>query len=177
MKLHIGCGQKFLPGYKHIDIMDYPHIDFLTAADDLHMINNDSVEEIYACHILEHFGRLEYYNVLKEWHRTLKTNGILRLAVPNFDAIVEHYNKNQNLSVLLGLLYGGQNYEYNYHYMTYNFDLLSDVLKNIGFDDIKIYRWQDFLPEGFDDYSRSYIPHMDFDNGILMSLNMVAKKV
>lgn len=177
MKLHIGCGKKFLPGYKHIDIMEYPHIDYVAAADNLHMIDDDSVEEIYACHVLEHFGRLEYGNVLKEWHRVLKSGGAIIIAVPNFDAIVEHYDNNKDLSVLIGLLYGGQNYKYNYHYMTFNFALLSDTLKNIGFDDIKTYKWEEFLPEEFDDYSKSYLPHMDFDNGKLMSLNIIARKV
>ena len=57
MKLHIGCGEKFLPGYKHLDVREYPHIDYVTKADDLSMFADESIEEIYACHVLEHFPR------------------------------------------------------------------------------------------------------------------------
>ena len=38
MKLHIGCGDKYLPGYKHLDIIEREHIDYITSADDLSMI-------------------------------------------------------------------------------------------------------------------------------------------
>ena len=57
MKLHIGCGEKFLPGFKHLDVRKYPHIDYVSNADDLSMFDDNSIEEIYACHVLEHFHR------------------------------------------------------------------------------------------------------------------------
>ena len=59
MKLHIGCGEKYLPGYKHVDARNFPHVDYVTdKLDKLEMFENDSVDEIYACHILEHFPRV-----------------------------------------------------------------------------------------------------------------------
>lgn len=76
----------------------------------------------------------------------------------------------------MGLLYGGQDYEYNYHYTAFDFGSLKKRLEDNGFVGVKRYDWREFLPDGFDDYSRSYIPHMDFDNGKLMSLNIVAVK-
>ena len=39
------------------------------------------------------------------------------------------------------------------------------------------YDWRDFLPDGFDDYSRCYLPHMDFEHGQLMVLNVTAEKI
>ena len=60
MKLHIGCGEKYLPGWKHLDARKFPHIDYVTdKLDKLDMFADNSVEEIYACHVLEHFTRLE----------------------------------------------------------------------------------------------------------------------
>lgn len=58
MKLHIGCGERFLPGYKHLDARKMPHIDYVT--DKLHkldMFDDNSIDEIYACHVLEHVPR------------------------------------------------------------------------------------------------------------------------
>lgn len=71
---------------------------------------------------------------------------------------------------------GGQKNEYDYHYTVFDFDSLKEALEDVGFTDVKRYDWREFLPEGFDDYSRSYLPHMDFDNGKLMSLNVTAVK-
>ena len=60
MKLHIGCGEKFLHGYVHVDARKFPHVDYVTdKLNKLDMFEDNSVDEIYACHILEHFTRSE----------------------------------------------------------------------------------------------------------------------
>lgn len=60
MKLHIGCGERYLPGWKHLDARKFPHVDYVTdKLDDLNMFADNSVSEIYACHVLEHFTRNE----------------------------------------------------------------------------------------------------------------------
>ncbi len=82
----------------------------------------------------------------------------------------------KNLELIMGLLYGGQNYEYNFHYQAYDFNRLSDLLKEVGFSKIERYDWKDFLPPDYDDFSRAYLPHMDFEKGRLMSLNVIAIK-
>lgn len=58
MKLHIGCGEKNLIGWKHFDVRKIDeHIDYVGTADDLSQFSDNSIDEIYACHLLEHFGR------------------------------------------------------------------------------------------------------------------------
>ena len=69
MKLHLGCGPKYLPGYIHIDIQKYPHIDKVLDISDLKDIEDDSIDEIYSCHVLEHFPRHKVVSVLREWRR------------------------------------------------------------------------------------------------------------
>jgi predicted SAM-dependent methyltransferase len=177
MKLHIGCGKKYIPGYKHLDVIDFDHIDFVCDTRKLTMIEDESVSEIYACHILEHVERNEVVTVLREWNRVLKVGGILRVAVPDFEAIVAEYQVNKNLQSFQGLLYGGQTYDYNFHHVTFDFRLLKKFLLEANFTQVTHYDWRGFLPEEYDDYSRAYIPHMDFENGRLMSLNIIANKV
>ena len=58
-KLHLGCGAKYIPGFYHVDIVDAPHIDRCGHVDDLAFLADGVVELIYACHVLEHFGRYE----------------------------------------------------------------------------------------------------------------------
>ncbi|WP_339149686.1 MULTISPECIES: methyltransferase domain-containing protein [unclassified Sutcliffiella] len=175
MKLHLGCGEKYLHGFKHVDILPFDHVDYKTDINNLSIFNDSTVSEIYACHVLEHIKRADIQNVLKEWYRVLEVNGILRLAVPNFEAIVQEYLQNNNLSKLQGLLYGGQNYEYNFHYIAFDFNSIKSLLEDVGFKLIERYDWREFLPLGFDDYSRAYLPHMD-QKGRLMSLNVIAYK-
>jgi len=176
MKLHIGAGERYLPGYKHVDIIKRDHIDYVVDAVNLSIFESGSVEEIYACHILEHFKRSDIEKVLIEWNRVLCDGGVLRIAVPSFSAIAADYAENGDLDVVLGLLYGGQNNEYNFHYQAYDFARLKRLLERSGYIDIREYDWRDFLPADYDDYSRAYLPHMDFINGRLMSLNILAVK-
>ncbi len=178
MKLHIGCGFRNLPGYKHFDIRKLDeHIDYVGSAQDLSQFPDGSIEEIYACHLLEHFGRNQVNEVLKEWYRVIcPRGGQIRIAVPDFGAVVEEYRNTHDLFPLLGLLYGGQDYDFNFHYVTFDFDSLRKRLEDVGFVDVRRYDWKEFLPKEYDDCSRAYLPHMDFENGRLMSLNVVARK-
>lgn len=176
MKLHIGCGTKYIDGFKHMDAIPRNHVDYVGNANDLSFLQDNSLDEIYACHILEHIGRLEIKDLLKEWSRVVKPGGSMRLAVPDFEAVVLHYNEHKNLDIIMGLLYGGQDYEFNFHYQAYDFNRLEKLLLEVGFTNVQKYDWQEFLPENYDDFSKAYLPHMDFENGRLMSLNIIATK-
>ena len=84
LKLHLGCGNKFLEGYKHIDYSEYKHIDWSHPIYPLPFINNETVQEIYCANAFQYFDSFEALLVLKEWKRCLSHNGFLRLSVPNF---------------------------------------------------------------------------------------------
>ncbi|WXT99924.1 MAG: hypothetical protein Ctma_0630 [Catillopecten margaritatus gill symbiont] len=178
MKLHLGCGKIYIDGFTHVDLQDLEHVDYQVPVNDLDFAENDSVELIYSAHVLEHFGRNEYKDVLKEWHRALKPGGMLRISVPSFDAIVKYYTqKDDNLDLLLDLLIGGQKVgEYDYHKMIFNKKLLVKTLKEIGFNNIQEYDWQKTEHSSIDDFSQAYLPHMDKKHGMMMSLNLEAIK-
>jgi len=180
-KVHLGCGHRFIPGFIHIDINKYKHIDYTSDIKKLHMFNNKTVDLIYACHVLEYFDNKEVYQVLKEWKRVLKKNGILRLSVPNFDSIIKIYKKYKDINYIgiKGPMYGQwknkKTGEFMYHKNIYNFITLKDVLKKNGYKDIKKYNWKKTEHAMVDDYSQAYVPHMD-QKGILLSLNVEARK-
>jgi len=176
MKLHLGCGSKILPGYINIDGRPLSGVDSVQCIDSL-FYDNDSVDLIYCCHAFEHFLRKDTERVLKEWCRVLKPSGILRLSVPDFEACVKHYNQHHNLDILKGLLYGGQTYDYNFHYNIWDFNSLKDILLKCGYKDIKRYDWRLTDHNHIDDYSQSYLPHMQKETGMLMSLNVEAVKI
>jgi len=172
-KLHLGCGTKHLEGYTNIDIRYLPGVDEVNNIRFLRNYKENSVDEIYACHVLEHFGRWEYKDVLKRWFEILKPGGQLRLAIPNFNSICEYYQKTSDLKPLIGLLYGGQDYDENYHFITFDNKSLIPELKIIGFTKFEYWDQEEYT---VDDFSKAYLPHMDKENGILMSLNILATK-
>jgi predicted SAM-dependent methyltransferase len=178
LKLHIGCGKRFIDGFIHVDAYPGAHVNLVCDLRDLgkHFVPG-SISEIYACHVLEHFGRHEVSHLMIEWAKLLKPGGLMRIAVPDLEAVFEHYAIHQNLPIVTGLLYGGQTTPLDYHQIGFTLRTLSDLMNKAGLKNARRYDWREFLPAGADDYSRSYLPHLDFENGKLMSLNVVAEKV
>jgi len=176
IKLHLGCGNKHIDDFINIDVRDLESVDLVEDIRTLKSFSADSVDLIYASHVLEHFGRREYMSVITNWFNILKPGGVLRICVPDFEKVVEHYNENKNLEVLRGFLYGGQNYEQNFHYCAWDFNTMKEDLNLVGFKDIKRYDWRLTEHSNVDDFSQAYLPHMEKSNGKLMSLNVEAIK-
>lgn len=187
IKLHLGCGKRYLPGYTHIDIDNEPHIDYPnTDISDLNMFDDNSVDEIYSCGNFEYFDRDYAPNVLKEWKRVLKPNGTLYISVPDFKSIVEVYETNGGDlegEGILGPIFGKWQYntqtgkpKFIYHKTVYDFKSLSNMLNKIGYTEIKRYNCWKFLPDTFDDFSKAYVPYKD-KNGIQISVNIKCKKL
>jgi predicted SAM-dependent methyltransferase len=176
MKLHLGCGKKHIPGFIHVDLEDHPHVDFRVPVDQLRFAQDNEVELIYACHVLEHFGRHEVRPVLREWFRVLRKGGILRVAVPDFAAVARRYQETGNLGELIGLVSGGQRNQYDFHKMVFDEKLLHELLLQAGFVAVKRYNWRQTDHSWLDDYSQAYLPHMEKETGQLMSLNLEAVK-
>ena len=170
-RLNLGCGKRIMPNFINIDIQDFRGavIGDATKLD----YSDHSVDLIYACHILEHFKRDKILDVLKEWYRVLKLGGKLQVAVPNFPAVVDVYQK---YGFIMNTLCGGQRDEYDIHYIMFDEALLGAYLKVAGFKNIHRYDWRQTDHADFDDYSQAYYPHMDKESGINISLNMEGTK-
>ena len=183
IKLHLGCGwRNFGDDWVHIDGGDYDHLDHNDITKLPH--EDESVDVIYASHVLEYFDRDEAIPVLQEWIRVLKKGGILRIAVPDFEAMAIMYVMTRNtieqcrLSRFLGPLYGKMQMgnQTIYHKTAYDFSDLALILKGLGIKSVKRYDWRETDHSQFDDHSQAYIPHMDKENGTLISLNVEGVK-
>lgn len=178
-KIHLGCGVKYLQGWYHVDALEYPHVDHVGRVEDLSFIPDNSSQLIYACHVLEHFGRKTYRAALEEWFRVLAPGGVLRLAVPDFRAAAELYlsgDMQRGLEDVRGLLVGGQRDQYDFHGMIFDQETLDTTLTDIGFSQVRLWDWRKTEHAHMDDYSQAYLPHMDKENGRLVSLNIEAVK-
>lgn len=183
IKLHLGCGKRFIAGFIHIDLATYSHIDYKHDVQTLPMFEDDAVDLIYASHVIEYFDRDEAVEVLGEWRRVLKKGGKLRLAVPDFKALAIAYNKYKNLDLICGPLYGRWEISGTdkivYHKTVYDYSSLKTALEKAGFVNVKKWDWREVFVgklREFDDYSQAYVPHADKKSGILISLNIEAEK-
>ena len=114
LKLNLGCGNQAIPGWVNVDdsigarLSKFPfftqinkRIKLLHLTWDHSIYIHDltkpfpwkeqSVDIIYTSHTLEHFVKNDGRFFLSECHRVLKTDGILRVIVPDFRVLVERY--------------------------------------------------------------------------------------
>jgi len=176
LKLHLGCGTKNIDGYVNIDCRYLPTVDMVENVRFLRNYKPAAADVIYASHILEHFSRWDYKQVLQRWHEVLKPNGVLRIAVPDFEQIAKYYIRTGDIRSVSGLLYGGQDYAENNHFWCWDFNELKKDLEEVGFKRISKYDWRHTDHAHIDDYSQAYLPYMDKIRGVLMSLNVEAVK-
>jgi len=173
-KINMGCGwRNFGEGWVHIDAGDYEHLDYNNISK-LEFTEN-SVDLIYASHLIAYFNREQVVPLLKEWIRVLKVGGTLRIATPDFGKMTLLYqNSGADLGLFLGPLFGKMNMGEDtiYHKTVYDFTSLKTLLEDVGLSDVDLYRWQDTEHHMYDDHSQAYIPHMDKENGTLISLNV-----
>ena len=133
MKLHIGSGDRRLPDWINCD-KDYElhqtgFADVKLDASDLTTFGDNSIEEIYASHVLDHLSRKEELDkALSEWYRVLRPGGILRVAVSNFEMVAKMYNEGLDLERLWGHIVGGHKSAYDKHGCVFDFALLKKYL-------------------------------------------------
>ena len=92
------------------------------------------------------------------------------------EAIFSHYFYHRDLEFLNSSLWGSQRHPYDFHKNGWDFKKLEKDLTVAGFKNIKRYDWRKTEHFYVDDYSQAYYPHMDKENGKLLSLNIEATK-
>jgi len=129
MKLNLGSGEQMIEGYVPYDVKlgreAYP-LD----------VPDDSVDEIRASHVLEHFSHREVYWVVKHWVNKLKPGGILKIAVPDFGKLAHSYVSGENTEVCLYVM-GGQVDDDDIHRCIFDESSLRQVMERAGLDDIQ----------------------------------------
>ena len=177
-KINMGCGKRnFGLDWIHIDGGDFEHLHSKNIK--ILPFEDNTIDLIYSSHVLEYFDRGEVIQVLKEWRRVLKNGGTLRLAVPDFQSMARLYMEGGcSLEQILGPLYGKMKMGDTtiFHKTTYDFNSLKQILFECGFTDIIVYDWKNTEHIKYDDCSQAYLPHLDKENGTLISLNVEAIK-
>jgi predicted SAM-dependent methyltransferase len=159
-KIHLGSGKHRIEGYINIDL----YSDEADIKDDIITLDKfkpSSIELIYSSNSLEHFGKFKYKKALTRWYELLKPDGILRLSVPDFEALCKYYTETKDLDSIYSALYAGQDSEWNFHYWCWDFEHLKKDLEAVGFRDVHRFD-KNILP--IRDWSTNYVPYRK--NGI-----------
>lgn len=89
-KLHIGCGPFIKEGWLNVDINPHKGAEFLDASADF-PFPDESFHFVFSEHLLEHLDYFGGKNLITESYRVLKRGGVLRLAIPNLDFLIQLY--------------------------------------------------------------------------------------
>ena len=144
MKLHIGCGDCYKENWINIDINSTIKVDLLHDASKPFPYIDNSIDFIYNEHFIEHLSLEDGIKFINEMYRILKKGGVMRIACPDLDLIIDQYINNSwkedfnkaGLSVsnkceMLNI--SMRSWEHKY---IYNYEDLELRLKNCGFIDI-----------------------------------------
>ncbi|GAA6615451.1 class I SAM-dependent methyltransferase [Scytonema sp. NUACC26] len=116
LKLNLGCGSHTPSGWVNVDyalgawIAKLPVFSLINKifkiinidwSDEIFMHDlrkkfpweDNSVDVVYSSHTLEHLSRTEGQHFLRECYRVLKPNGVIRIVVPDLNAIINKYTQ------------------------------------------------------------------------------------
>ena len=171
-KLNLGCGNKFFPGYLNVSYWEQlssgtiykdPNGEkgALLLNHDLSLgipAESNTLDVVYHSHFIEHLSYKDAWKFLEECFRVLKPGGIHRAVVPDLQLWINAYNSGDNFLFDKYLTYGLKGDKYLYgtkaaifmgmlhnhgHKCGWDYEMLSDVLRKVGFSVINRVMWQE----------------------------------
>ena len=174
MKLNIGGEQK-KEGWKILNIQKKEGVDFIGDISDLSQFNENSIDEIYASHIVEHVDQNKIKATLKGIHRILKDNGKFYISVPDMEVLCRIFLAKDATNKVkfhaMRMMFGGQIDKYDYHYFGWNYEFLNIYLIEAGFKNLE--RVKSF---GLFDDTSDFAPYDNGSGKVPISLNVIAYK-
>lgn len=172
--VNLGCGANTSPEFINVDTRAMPNVHYIHEVQKLPMFADNSVDLLYASHLLEHVPRNEVIQTLREWRRVLKPGGVLRFGVPDFDALIEIYElAGRDVHRIESQLLG-QNAPYDDHHTIWNFVFAEEILRSAGFGEIR--RWDPSKVDHHDFVDKTTRVEKVEGRDILISLNVEAIK-
>lgn len=133
LRINLGCGPTYKPGYINIDTDDGSVADMLADVAVLPFESN-SIDVIEAAQLVEHFDLVHLRYVLAEWFRVLKPGAELVLETPDLARSFKKLlaAKNGQIETTLQWIFGIDSLGFQ-HKSGFTFGHLEQVLKLTGF--------------------------------------------
>ena len=139
LRVNVGAGHIPLDGYLNVDARALDGIDIVA---DVHALpfTDASVDEIAAAHLAEHFPEQELRRrLLPHWIALLRPGGVLRLIVPDAEAMLgEHGAGRYSFDDLRLVTFGEQEYDGDFHFNMFSRSGLRDILVHAGLVEVTL---------------------------------------
>jgi Methyltransferase domain len=86
VKLDIGCGKNKREGFSGVDRRNYPGVDIVRDLMKPWLWGDNSVEEIHASHVIEHFNGKQRVHIFNEMYRVLRPEGKATVITPHWNS-------------------------------------------------------------------------------------------
>ena len=173
-KLHLGSGDRRVPGWINVDILPIRGVDLTCDLLNLRRyVPQEAIEDIFISHTLEHFTRDEVRRLLVDFHAMLCPGGDLWVSVPGLDLWYEAAQTLRSSAAfdgIMGTLIGGGRDRYDMHRCVFTAEYLEMLLRETGFRDVA--SWTE-PPAEFRGLAGGWLARVD---GKPISLNYFARK-
>jgi predicted SAM-dependent methyltransferase len=144
-RLHVGCGRNRFKNWINSDVT--LGSDLIVFLQKRLPFNKNHLDLIYSEHVLEHVPYDTGVFFLKEAYRVLRPQGVLRIAMPDLDDLVDSYQKDwrcmdwvkwpqfafiQTRAEMINIAFRWWGHQH-----LYNREELERALKSAGFEDIR----------------------------------------
>ena len=139
MKINLGCCDEPMEGYLNVDLN--PLVPGTLPADAMFLpFKDNSIDEVLASHLLEHFKIWDVKSALAEWYRVLKPDGIVHIIVPDMTEISKRWITaplDWKINWWNPAIFGSHRGEGQDHMCGLDRAMLTVVLNEVGFKKIK----------------------------------------
>lgn len=137
--LNVGCGRRL-----H---MDWVNLDVNPSSPEVHKYNvlegipfpGETFDVVYHSHVLEHVAKNKALTFMKECFRVLKPRGIIRVVVPDLEAITRLY-----LKALEKSLEADRQWQYNYEWL--KLEMYDQTVRERSGGEMQTFLHQVFIP-------------------------------
>lgn len=126
-------------GGVNVDIRPHDNVDVVADIRKL-PFRDGELDGIVARNCIEHFGRHEIVDLIKEWVRTLKQHGTIQIETVEMGKLADNWRKASEDEVMDGF-FGAQTYEYNFHKVFTNEENLRKLLDDAGIEITDVRVW------------------------------------
>jgi predicted SAM-dependent methyltransferase len=139
LRVNLGCGHIPLDGYVNVDMRDLPGVDVIAPVDDVPFAEGE-VKELFSSHLVEHFPEERFTReVLPYWVSLIEEGGTFRAILPDAGSMLRGFAEGTvTYADLREVLYGGQEYEGDFHFNMYTVDSLREILEGAGLEDVVV---------------------------------------
>jgi predicted SAM-dependent methyltransferase len=139
LRLNLGAGHIPLEGFVNVDMRELPGIDVVAPVDNL-PFQRGALAEIFSSHTVEHFPEIELRRrLLPYWFSMLRPGGVFRAVVPDLDAMSAQFVRGEiSFDSYRAVVYGGQEYEGDFHYTGFTPESLGHLLADAGFQKVEV---------------------------------------